>query len=225
MIIGLSGKIKSGKTTAATMIKQLNPSFKEKYFAYKLKLICSILTGDDIKLFESQEGKAGMLEDWGITRRKMLQFVGTETLRNGFDQQIWVKSLFADYRLEFGGAGMTDYDLTQVYPNWIISDVRFDNEAKAIKEKGGLLIRVNRPYADIYPEMWQLFAGTGEAMSDENFLDFVKSNDMELYEKIAHPSEVGLDNYTEFDLVIENNQGLKEYQDQVVAFLKTHKLA
>ena len=61
--------------------------------------------------------------------------------------------------------------------------------------------------------------------TDDNFLEFVQNNDMELFEKIAHPSEVGLDNYNEFDLVIENNQGLKEYQDQVTAFLKTHKLA
>ena len=29
-------------------------------------------------------------------------------------------------------------------PNWIITDVRFFNETQAIKDKGGILIRVNR---------------------------------------------------------------------------------
>ena len=30
------------------------------------------------------------------------------------------------------------------YPNWIIPDVRFPNEVEAIKERGGIVIRVNR---------------------------------------------------------------------------------
>ncbi len=29
-------------------------------------------------------------------------------------------------------------------PNWIITDVRFPNEAKAIKDRGGIMLRVNR---------------------------------------------------------------------------------
>ena len=33
-------------------------------------------------------------------------------------------------------------------PMWVITDVRFNNEAEAIKERGGLLIRVNRPDAN-----------------------------------------------------------------------------
>ena len=36
-----------------------------------------------------------------------------------------------------------DYPLE--YPNWIITDVRFPNEAKAVKDRGGILIRINRP--------------------------------------------------------------------------------
>jgi hypothetical protein len=31
------------------------------------------------------------------------------------------------------------------YPNWIITDTRFPNEADAIKNAGGILIRVERP--------------------------------------------------------------------------------
>ena len=30
------------------------------------------------------------------------------------------------------------------FPNWIISDVRFPNEADIIKNKGGILIKINR---------------------------------------------------------------------------------
>lgn len=31
------------------------------------------------------------------------------------------------------------------YPNWIITDVRFPNELKAIKDRNGITIRVERP--------------------------------------------------------------------------------
>jgi len=30
-------------------------------------------------------------------------------------------------------------------PNWVITDTRFPNEAKAIKDAGGIVIRVDRP--------------------------------------------------------------------------------
>lgn len=31
-----------------------------------------------------------------------------------------------------------------IYPNWVITDCRFPNEAQAIKERGGIVVRVNR---------------------------------------------------------------------------------
>lgn len=31
------------------------------------------------------------------------------------------------------------------YPNWIITDCRFPNEAQAVKDKGGIIIRIDRP--------------------------------------------------------------------------------
>lgn len=224
MIIGLSGHIKSGKTTAASIIKKLNPSFTEKYFAYKLKLIASILTGDEIKLFETQEGKDGFLDDWNMSRRKMLQNLGTEILRNQFDQNIWIKALFADYRPQFGGNGMTDYDLTQVYPNWIISDVRFVNEAIEIKNRGGKLIRVNRPFSLIYPEDWEAFVNYAtwaelNEIDEENFKEFLKDFNPELHKKITHISETDLDSYYDFDLVIENTKGFEEFENQIFPFL------
>ena len=34
--------------------------------------------------------------------------------------------------------------IKKLYPNWIIADTRFPNEVKAIKEKDGIVIRINR---------------------------------------------------------------------------------
>lgn len=61
------------------------------------------------------------------TPRILLQLIGTECGRDIIHPNIWVNSLFADYHKE---------------SNWIITDCRFQNEAKAIRSKGGILIRI-----------------------------------------------------------------------------------
>jgi hypothetical protein len=65
-----------------------------------------------------------------MTVRDFLQKLGTDAMRNGLHTNVWVNALMADY----------DKD-----SNWIITDTRFPNEAMAIKEKGGIIIRVDRP--------------------------------------------------------------------------------
>lgn len=79
-----------------------------------------------------------------ITVREFLQRLGTEAIRNNLHQNAWVNALMAEYKL-------IDYEypnksnFTEVYPNWIISDVRMFNEAQAIKDHGGVIIRIDRP--------------------------------------------------------------------------------
>lgn len=239
MIIGLSGHIKSGKTTAANLIKE-SKKYTEKYFAFKLKFIAAFLTGDDIKNFETQEGKEGFLSEWGMTRRKMLQILGTESLRNNFHDNVWIKALFADYKPQCKGycARMKQADDPSCtceldcdcMPNWIISDVRFKNEADAIKERGGIIIRINRPFSKIYPVQWlqyiQLYGGEKENFygSDEGFIIWTKNNDEELYKKISHQSEVELDDYQDFDLIINNTNTVQEYEQQLRDFLNQKNL-
>ena len=58
--------------------------------------------------------------------RKLLQFVGTEYYR-AKDNYYWIKSFNID----------PDY-------NWVVPDVRFQNEADLIWALGGIVIRVNR---------------------------------------------------------------------------------
>ena len=71
-----------------------------------------------------------------MTVREMLQKLGTEAMRNGLHHNVWVNALFADYR----GPKMSED-----YPSkWLITDVRFENEAEAITERGGILVRIKR---------------------------------------------------------------------------------
>jgi uncharacterized protein YegP (UPF0339 family) len=72
-----------------------------------------------------------------MTVRQLLQELGTEGLRKGLHENVWVNALMADYK----APKMSEYHPSK----WIITDVRFPNEAEAITEKNGVLIRIERP--------------------------------------------------------------------------------
>lgn len=86
-----------------------------------------------------------------LTPRLLLQRLGTDCGRDIIHPNIWVNALFADYikglvivpdrdpNSRFDGSVENEGP----YPNWIITDVRFPNELKAIEDRGGLTIRVN----------------------------------------------------------------------------------
>lgn len=91
-----------------------------------------------------------------MTVRQFLQELGTDACRNGLHPNTWVNALMADYKSEYE----VIYDSQKTSnplpvkeptnelgqnPNWIITDTRFPNEAQAIKDAGGIVIRVDRP--------------------------------------------------------------------------------
>lgn len=98
-----------------------------------------------------------------MTIGEMQQKVGTEAIRNNIHNDAWVLSLFGTYKEE------QDF--------WIITDVRFKNEAKIIKEKGGIVIRLN-----------------GDPLNSKVGDD----------RNMNHQSEIDLDDYKDFDYVYEN---------------------
>lgn len=104
---------------------------------------------DHSKIFLSEEDAINWYEPlylrplrgryMNLTPRLLLQLLGTEAGRQIIHPNIWVNALFADYKLDHG---------VVIEPNWIITDVRFPNEAKAIADRGGILIKVVRPETD-----------------------------------------------------------------------------
>lgn len=67
-----------------------------------------------------------------VTYGRILQYFGTEVMRNNLDSDIWTKLLINDW-------------IKRGRPNCIITDCRFPNEADLVKEHGGLMIRIFRP--------------------------------------------------------------------------------
>lgn len=130
--------------------------WKIRKFASKLKQISAILLGCKEKDFESEEFKNSILPSefqsevtcdgeevkTQYTVRWFLQTLGTEVGRN-INKDIWINSLFSEYNLvpTFYPNNLDSVIRTHEYPNWIISDVRFLNEAKSIKDRNGIIFK------------------------------------------------------------------------------------
>ena len=146
MIIGISGKAGSGKDTAAKMLEVLyaNPNISYEDFAnrrYKnftdiqivhfadtLKETAQVLFRIGEWETNTQEGKKTTIDWIGKTVRELLQGIG-QGLRDAIDPNLWIKVLFAN---------------TENWSNYIIADVRYPNEIKAIKERNGIRLRIDR---------------------------------------------------------------------------------
>jgi hypothetical protein len=156
MIIGLSGRIGSGKDTAAEIIKDLTGDYELKRFSGKLKVIAQLLTGIDSEELNRQEVKQRHLgAEWNMTVRELLQKLGTDAVRNGLHEDAWVLALFSDYTRS---------------QNWVITDCRFPNEYKAIKDHGGIVVRLERGerQQDVHPSESALDAFEFDYWIDNN---------------------------------------------------------
>jgi hypothetical protein len=141
MIIGVCGFIGSGKDTIADYLTNFH-GFRRESFASTLKDAVSQVFGWDRTLLEGRTKQARewreRVDPWWaerlnmstLTPRWILQYWGTEVCRAGFHDDIWIASL--------------ENKLRHSQDDIVISDCRFPNEIKAIRNAGGRVIRVTR---------------------------------------------------------------------------------
>lgn len=232
-LISISGKIGSGKDTTGKIINIIlnNPqltnegvltffnkdivskdNWQIKKWADKLKDIVCILLNCTREQLEDQEFKNTVLgEEWWIvksggtpakayldvkgktynalsdnliklTPRLMLQLFGTECGREIIHPNIWVNATMGDYKAQNHNEEMQGMSPSySIFPNWIITDMRFPNELEAVQKRSGITIRVNR---------------TEEINTD----DF----------KVEHESETLLDDYKDWDYIIQNDGTIED---------------
>jgi hypothetical protein len=144
MIIGLCGEQGSGKSTVGTILVD-KYGFHKIAFADALKDVVSImfewrrdlLEGDTP---EGREWRETSDEWWScrlgmeLTPRKALQMIGTNAMRDGFHTDIWLS--------------IVERQLS-VHKNVVITDVRFSNEMKMIRNNGGHIVRIEREHSTI----------------------------------------------------------------------------
>jgi len=85
---------------------------------------------------------ANGLDPLGIVwLREFLQKLGTNAMRNGLHENVWVNALMCDYKPESYKRIDVVYTASSL-PNWIITDTRFPNELEAGKKHDGITIKI-----------------------------------------------------------------------------------
>jgi hypothetical protein len=137
MIIAICGHKFSGKSTVARLLHNAT-GYEIVSFADKLKDITCVLSGctrEDLEDYEFKENE--LVPDYlrpycgnakKPTFRAFLQYFGSEVMR-GVNDNIWIDCTLSNASETKG---------------LIISDCRFPNEAKAVKARGGIVIKVVR---------------------------------------------------------------------------------
>ena len=207
MIIGISGFIGSGKGTAGDYLTD-QYGFRKDSFAASLKDACAVMFDWPRHLLEGDTPESRswreVTDEWWAVKlgipnfspRLALQLIGTDALRNNFNQDIWFLTMENRIRKDPS-------------KHVVISDVRFPNEIKFIQDQGGIMIRVIRGDEPVWYET-AVRANSGDSSA---------KNEMNTNFSSAHFSEwawVG----SKFDYELSNNStvGLLTSQiDEIVS--------
>lgn len=184
MLVGIKGKMGAGKSKSAEILKD-NFKFSEYAMAEPIKKFAEILGFTKKELYGTQEDKLRINKFWGISARQFLQKFGTDVCRKHLPtiipemSNIWVQA----FEL---------YCQKNKNKNIIVSDVRFQDEANAIKKNGGIIIEIQRPRED---EEWE-----------------------KIEEHTQHASETEMDSI-KADYVVINNKDLTYLKEELLRII------
>ena len=208
MIIGVCGFIGSGKDTIADYLTNFH-GYRRESFANSLKDAVAQVFGWDRTMLEGRTKQARewreQVDPWWSERLKMpnltprwiLQYWGTEVCRRAFHDDIWIASL--------------ENKLRNSKDDIVISDCRFPNEIKSIKNAGGIVIRVVRgAEPDWYNDAADMNAG------DKCMNYMMGKTRMQLLG--IHASETAWVG-TKFDAVMDNNGTIDDLYEQVLGII------
>jgi len=199
----------SGKDTIADYLVNFH-GYKRESFANSLKDAVSVVFGWDREMLEgrtrqSREWRETKDEWWSkrlkqdITPRWILQYWGTEVVRKGFHDDMWVASL--EHRLQ-----SSEDDI-------VITDCRFPNEIKALKNIGATVLRVKRGPE---PEWFDAAKSMNKGPSKNISWAISKHRIEELGIHASETAWVG----SKFDATITNDGTLDDLYAQVEQLLK-----
>lgn len=150
MIVGISGRKRSGKDTVYEMIrlrvhsKLPNVDIRQYAFADPVREFAVRYFGVELDPSRKEE------------YRFILQGIG-EMIREEVNSTYWVYRTIRKYEQEFPDVG-------------IITDLRYPNEVDIVKEQGGVVLRVSRGQenTDMHP--------SETSLTDEEFSDIIYNN-------------------------------------------------
>lgn len=233
--------------------------YRNVKFGDKLKDIVSLLIGCSRQNLEDREFKERELgEEWWCykgkdntlipykpgdnmddenlikpTPRLLLQLLGTECGRKILHPNIWVNSAFSTPGQFLWNK---ESNMPEDTHKLIFTDVRFPNEFKAIKERGGINIRIERfqcgdfvNYVENDTKSTEIYrilncfpnhcTATNSQETKSFFYECLRHSDGD-----KHPSETALDNCKYFDYTIYNVGSIEDLVEKVQKILETEKI-
>ena len=174
MIIAISGKANSGKSTVGEIFEK--KGFRLDSFASSVKDICSILFNfprDKIEGIRSEDRIWRETPDKSMSELLKRDFSPRDAMmliggigRNQIHNDIWIKTLFDRYEKN--------------KTNLLITDLRFPNEYEEIRKRKGIIIRINSNRA-------KKSSHISECALDNHIFDYIIDNNGtidDLYEKV-----------------------------------------
>jgi hypothetical protein len=193
LVIGVSGKLHSGKGEVTKILANLHGNLTPFAFAEPLKRgVAEFFGFDHDQVFGARKDEVDPF--WAVAPGQILQFYGTDTREMLAEKYPW-----AAERLSKQWVYMAQRMIEKAGPdrNWICEDMRFPDEADLITgDLEGYTIRVNR---------------------NEDLRYLSAEREGVLMRDPKHKSETALDDYERFHFVIDNNGSLEQLRQKVVA--------
>ena len=173
MLIAITGKAHSGKDTIADyFIEKLNA---EKYaFAFPIKKMAIEIFGFSEEQMYNQDLKEIKDEFWGISPREFMINVGTKLFRNNFNPETWIKCA-------------ERYISKNNNKNFIISDIRFNNELDFVRRLNGIVIKIKRENNDLSNH---ILNDESEAGISDKLVDYILENNSTKKELFSKCDEI-----------------------------------
>lgn len=166
VILGLGHRAGVGKDTIASHLCA-KYGFRQLAFADPLRAAASEVFGINVGMMLDPLTKNKVDEFWGLSPRQVLQKMGTDAMRGTFGEDVWLKAL---------AARLLRYLTVPGTPNrYVITDVRFPNEAAMVKRMNGAVWRIDRPGISDQPT--EGLHASETAMLDYKDWDLVIKND------------------------------------------------
>ena len=168
MIIAFAGRKQSGKTTSCEFVQSLFTNKKTKIynFADPLKQLCIDIFGLTYnQCYGTDEDKNESVDccwpgtDSKMTSREVLQYVGTDVFRS-MQHNVWSSATIR----------LIDKEQPDIA---LIADCRFPNEVEAVKNAGGVVIKLNR---NLYESTHASETALDDINYDQSNFDIVIAN-------------------------------------------------
>lgn len=167
LLIGLSGPAGGGKDTLASYLSQIF-GLEIDRFAKTLYEMAAVVDPTIHPSMPHAKKEAPLLDNPAYgTRREFLQKLGTEFGRNLIHQDLWTASCL---------------ERAKHIPT-VIADVRFESEAQAIRDAGGMVIHLRPDWTDF--DCKHASSKPLKVIGKDILVTLTKGNQMSDFEKVA----------------------------------------